>query len=211
MRKLISLFFGAALLFSTSAYSDVMIGIKAGHGELEGRNQSYAASGTSTIASVSKSKDSMFGAIFAEVGLGDTPLSAGVEYVPLEANITLDGNNSSTGAELSDYTTAYLLYMHEAGDANLYAKLGYSRADIGTINASENTTINSQDTSLDGFMVGAGLQTDEMANGIVGRLEVTYTEFDDVTATTTSNGSASVKKTGDGDLLTVTFGLSKSF
>ena len=60
-------------------------------------------------------------------------------------------------------------------------------------------------------MAGIGVQTQELANGMVGRFEVTFTEFDDISATTTSNGSASVKKTADGELLTITFGLSKTF
>ena len=187
-----------------------MVGFKVGNGELEGSNAQYVA-GDTTYTSVTAKKDSMFGAIFAEASLGDTGLSAGVEYVPLDADITLDGNNSSTSANVEDYTTAYLLYMHDAGDANIYAKVGYSQADIGTINASENTTVNSQDTSLEGIMAGIGVQTQELANGMVGRFEVTFTEFDDISATTTSNGSASVKKTGDGELLTITFGLSKTF
>ena len=210
MKKLIVLLFGTALLFSTSAYSDVTVGFKVGNGDLEGTNAAYTAGGTNQ-AELTKSKDSMFGAIFAEATLGDTGLSAGVEYVPLDADITLDGSNSSTSANVEDYTTAYLLYMHDTGDAMVYAKLGYSQADIGTINASENTTINSQDTTLEGPMVGIGVQTDELGNGMVGRFEVTFTEFDDISATTTSNGSASVKKSADGELFTVTFGLSKTF
>jgi len=210
MKKLIATIFGAALFFSTSAYSDVTVGLKVGNGDLEGTSKSYTRGTATNQAAVTSSKDSMFGAIFLEKSFGNN-VSAGVEYVPFDANITLDGSNSSTGAELSDYTTAYLMYMHDTGNANLYVKGGISRADIGTINASENTTINSQSTSLDGVMVGAGLQTDELANGMVGRLEITFTDFDDVSATTTSNGSASVKKTGDGELLTVTFGVSKTF
>ena len=209
MKKLLATIFGTALLFSTSAYSDVTMGVKVGHGDLEGTNQSYTA-GSTTQASISKSKDSMFGALFVEKSFGNN-VSAGVEYVPFDANITLDGSNSSTSAELSDYTTAYLMYMHDTGNANLYGKLGYSRADIGAINASENTTVNSQDDSLDGITVGVGLQTEELQGGLNGRLEITFTDFDNVSATTTSNGSASVKKTGDGELLTVTFGLSKTF
>jgi len=210
MKKLYAFIFGAALLFSTSAQSDVTVGLKVGNGDLEGTNKGYTA-GSTTQASLTKSKDSMFGAIFAEASLGDSGISAGVEYVPLEANITLDGSNSSTSATLDDYTTGYLMYMHEAGNANLYGKLGYSRADIGAINASENTTVNSQDDSLDGITVGVGLQTEELQGGLNGRLEITFTDFDNVSATTTSNGSASVKKTGDGELITITFGLTKTF
>jgi len=210
MKKLIGLIFGTALLFSTSAYSDVTVGVKVGNGDLEGTSDAYTA-GTNNYASVTASKDSMFGAIFAEIGLGDTPVSLGVEYVPLDADITLDNANSSTSANVEDYTTAYLLYMHDAGENNIYAKVGYSRADIGAIKSPSTSTVNSQSSELDGFMVGVGLETDEMPNGLTGRLEVTFTDFDDISATTTSNGSTSVKKTADGELLTITFGLTKTF
>ena len=210
MKKLIVLFFGSALLFATSVHSDVTVGLKVGNGDLEGTNDKYTA-GTNTYESVTASKDSMFGAIFAEIGLGDTPVSLGVEYVPLDANITLDNANSSTSANVEDYTTAYLLYMHDTGEASVYGKLGYSRADIGAIKSPSTSTVNSQSSELDGFMVGVGLETDEMPNGLTGRLEVTFTDFDDISATTTSNGSTAVKKTGDGELITITFGLSKTF
>ena len=210
MKKLIATIFGAALFFSTSAYSDVTVGLKVGNGDLEGTSKSYTRGTATAQAGVSSSKDSMFGAIFVEKSFGNG-VSGGVEYVPLDANITLDGSNSSTGAKLSDFTTAYVMYMRDTGNANLYGKLGYARADIGAINASQNTTVNSQDDTLDGIMVGVGLQTEELQGGLNGRLEVTFTDFDDVSATTTSNGSASVKKTGNGELLTVTFGLSKTF
>ena len=112
MKKLIATIFGAALFFTTSAYSDVTVGMKVGHGDLEGTNASYTA-GSNNYASTTASKDSMFGAIFAEIGLGDSPVSIGVEYVPLDADITLDGKNSSTSANVEDFTTAYLLYMHD--------------------------------------------------------------------------------------------------
>ena len=208
MKKLIGLIFGTTLLLSTSAFSEVTVGLKVGNGDLEGTNASYTA-GTTTYASTSASKNSMYGAIFAEIGLGDSPVSFGVEYVPLDADISLDNKNSSTSANVGDYTTAYLLYMHDAGGNNVYGKLGYSTADIGDIKSK--STVNSQSSSLDGIMIGAGLETGELANGFLGRFEVTYTDFDDIEAVTTSNGSASVKKTADGELITVTFGIAKSF
>tara|TARA_B100000989_G_scaffold44318_1_gene28214 strand:+ start:483 stop:1115 length:633 start_codon:yes stop_codon:yes gene_type:complete len=210
MNRLKIFVFSAALAFTTSAFAGGTIGFKVGNGDLEGTNAGYTA-GSTTQASLTKSKDAMFGAIFAEINLGDTPFSAGLEYVPLDADITLDGSNSSTSANVDDYTTLYLLLSKELDAASVYAKLGYSQADIGTINASENTTVNSQDDTLEGPMIGVGVQTQELANGMVGRFEVTYTEFDSISATTTSNGSASVKKTADGELLTITLGLSKAF
>ena len=208
MKKLIGIIFGTALLFSTSAHSDVTVGLKVGNGDLEGTSKSYT-SGNTPYASETRSKDSMFGAVFAEIGLGDTPVSLGVEYVPLDADVSLDGTNASTSANVEDYITAYLMYMHDTGNANIYAKAGYSQADIGSIKSK--STVNSQSSQLEGIMIGAGLQTDELPSGLLGRLEITYTDFDDITATTTSNGSASVKKTADGELMTITFGISKSF
>ena len=59
-------------------------------------------------------------------------------------------------------------------------------------------------------MLGIGFQQ-ELMNGIFGRLEGTYTELDDVSITTTSNGSSSVKKTGSGDITTITLSVAKSF
>ena len=48
-------------------------------------------------------------------------------------------------------------------------------------------------------------------NGLVGRVEATYTDLIDVSVTTTSNGSTSVKKTGSGEITTFTVSLAKSF
>ena len=55
------------------------------------------------------------------------------------------------------------------------------------------------------------IQSKELDMGIVARAEYTFTEFDDISVTTTSNGSASVKKTASGELTTMTVSLSKSF
>ena len=62
-------------------------------------------------------------------------------------------------------------------------------------------------------MIGIGFETGSLGDALdlVARFEATYTEFDDVSVTTTSNGSTSVKKTADGELITVTFGIAKSF
>ena len=85
-------------------------------------------------------------------------------------------------------------------------------ADIGTVkNSDGQTTINSNSSALEGIMYGVGIQSKELAMGIVARAEYTFTEFDDISVTTTSNGSASVKKTAAGELSTLTVSLSKSF
>jgi hypothetical protein len=211
MNKITSLMVTALFALTTSAFAGGMIGVKVGQGDLDGSAKSYTA-GTTTYAAQAGSKKSEFGAIFAEVNLMESPISVGLEYVPFDADISLDGKSSGVSANVSDYTTIYALAMHELDEVSVYAKIGYSQADIGTVKPNDTaTTIGSNSKELEGMMFGVGLQSKELAMGLVARAEYTYTEFDDVQVTTTSNGSDAVKKTADGELTTLTFSLAKSF
>ena len=211
MKKLTILTFSILFTISTSAFAGGMIGVKYGNGDLEGKAQSYTA-GSTTYAAESGSKDNEFGAIFAEINIKESPISVGLEYVPFDADISLNGDASGVSANVSDYTTLYALAMHELNEVSVYAKLGYSMADIGTVKPNDGqTTINSSSDSLEGMMYGVGVQSKELPFGLVARAEYTFTEFDDISVTTTSNGSAAVKKTADGDLTTLTISLAKSF
>ena len=211
MNKITTLLITAMFTLATSAFAGGMVGVKYGNGDLEGNAKSYV-SGTTTYAAQNGSKDNQFGAIFAEINVKESPVSIGLEYVPFDADITLDGDASGASANVSDYTTIYALAMAELASASLYAKVGYSMADIGTVKPNDGqTTINSNSGELEGLMYGVGIQSKELGNGIVARAEYTYTEFDDISVTTTSNGSASVKKTADGELTTLTLSIAKSF
>ena len=210
MKKLIVLLFGAAFTFATSAFAGGLVGVKFGNGDLTGDADTYTAGSTSYAAS-SGSKDASFGALFAEYEIpnDNVPLSIGVEYVPFDADVSLDGKRSETSANVSDFTTVYLLAAHDAGNATVYGKVGYSQADIGTVKSK--STVVSQSGDLEGTTIAVGVQTDELASGIVVRAEMSHTEFDKVKITTTSNGSASVAKTADGELQTFTISLAKAF
>ena len=210
MKKLMVLITTATFL-ATSAFAGGMVGIKYGTGDLDATAASYVAGGT-TYAAESGSKDAKYAAIFAEANVMDSPISLGLEYVPFDADISLNGKSSSVSANVGDYTTIYALAMKELANVSVYAKIGYSQADIGTIKPSSgNTTINSNSSELEGMMYGIGVQSKELPGGMVARAEYSITDFDDISVTTTSNGSASVKKTADGDLTTLTVSLSKSF
>ena len=208
MKKILITIF-VSLLVGSTAHAGRMIGVNAGIGELEGNKKGYTA-GSNAYAAQSQAEDSEFAAIFAEVEIPAlSGLSFGIEYIPIKATVTVDGNSSDSSLELSEHTTIYALMM--AGDTGAYAKLGYAMADIDSVKANYATTsINSKDSSLEGPMIGIGFQK-ELINEIVGRIEATYTEYDDVSVTTTSNGSASVKKTADADLTTLTISLAKKF
>ena len=209
MKKLTILLITAIFTLATSAFAGGMVGVKYGNGDLTGNAKSYV-SGTTTNAAQNGSKDNQFGAIFAEINVKESPVSIGLEYVPFDADISLDGDASGASANVGDYTTLYALAMKEINEVSLYAKLGYSMADIGTVKANDGqTTINSNSDSLEGIMMGLGIQS-KSVNGIVARAEYTYTEFDEISVTTTSNGSASVTKKADGELTTLTVSIAKS-
>ena len=207
MKKITILILSVLFTLTTSAFAGGMIGVKYGKGDLEGNAKAYGQ-----YNAQSASKDSDFGAIFAEVNIKESPISVGIEYVPLDADISLDGHQANVSANVSDYTTLYALAMHDLTNFSVYAKLGYSKADIGKVKVNDfQTTYVSQSGDLEGMMYGVGIQSKEMPFGLVWRAEYNYTEFDDISVTTTSNGSASVKKTAGADLSTFTLSLAKSF
>jgi len=216
---LIGIIFGTALLFSTSVYSDGVVGLKVGVGDLEATKQAYTA-GSNAYAAETRSKDHEYAAVFAELNIPTVDgLSLGFEIIPFTATITLDNEKEAhTGAEISDYRTLYGQYMFSMANGGVYVKAGYSMGDIGAVSqtgtssvATPITTVNSQSDSLEGPMIGVGFQSSEFGDGFVARAEATYTEFDDVSVTTTSNGSASVKKTASAELTTFSVSLAKTF
>ena len=209
MKKIMTLV-GASMFLASSVLAGGMIGLKIGTGDLEATKDSYTA-GSTTYAAQTKSESEQFGAIFAEVSLPMVEgLSLGLEYIPFTATVTVDGNSSDSHLELSEHTTLYGLYMKDMGDVNAFFKAGYAMADIGNVKANyATTTVNSNDSSLEGPMIGVGIQKD--LDALVGRLEITYTDYDDVSVTTTSNGSASVKKSAEANLTTISFSVAKSF
>ena len=207
MKKILSVIF-SSLFLVTSAYAGGMIGIKAGTGDLEGkRTSSHDASGGLTEAS----RDSDYGAIFIEASINDGPVSFGLEVVPMEGIIDADpGTSTDVQATVSDLTTLYALVSKEVDIGAVYAKLGYSRADVTVKSNYIDTTITNAPDSLEGPVVGIGLQIDVPTPIIdIIRLEGTYTQFEDVEITSTSGTTHT--RTGELDLTTYSISLARSF
>ena len=197
------------MIFSiTSAFSAGVVGIKVGTGSLE--STAVVPNDTNTT----KDADSEYGAVFAEIGLGSTPISVGVEYIPFTATLGVDGSKTDSHLELSDHTTLYLLAAKEfTNGASVYGKLGYASADISNVKANYTaTTASSPSGNLEGPVYGLGLQTAEFSPlGMIARLEATYTEYDDVQVTTTENGITDTKKATDTNLTTFSISIAKKF
>ena len=216
MKKIISILF-VSIFTATSAFSAGMVGIKLGYGELEATKDAITNTPAAlTEAAETKDIDHEYGAIFAEVNLGDSPVSLGLEYIPISGTLSVSNkDHTDASLEISDHTTLYALAAKEMSNgAAVYGKIGYSMADIGNVKQSNGTTtINSFDSNLDGPMVGVGVQSAEFSNlALVARLEATYTEYDDVSVKTTdTDGLVETKTASDINLTTFTVSLGKKF
>ena len=213
MKKIVTILF-ASIIFTTSAFAGGLIGLKFGEGELEGTKLATVNGVGGNDLQTSGSADNEFGAIFAEINLNETPVNLGLELVPLTGTISVVNDDSDASVEVSNLTTAYLLAAKELGNgASVYAKLGYSHADIENAKQSNGTTtINSFSDSLEGPMVGIGFQSPENSVGLVVRGEFTMSEFDDVSVKTTdADGLEETKKANDIEFTTLTISVAKTF
>ena len=214
MKKIITILSASFLLAFSALAETGMIGIKYGTGELDGTQNSYddKRSGAGTIAARSASEDHEYGAIFAELNVPAVDgLSVGLEVIPFTAILTIDSSTTDSSLELSDYTTLYGLYSYDFGGAAPYIKVGYSKGDISNVKAAfAGTSVTSASNSLEGMMVGVGVQK-ELVSTVTGRLEATYTDFDSVSVTTENAAGNSVTKTGDAELTTFSVSIAKSF
>ena len=214
MKKIISILF-ASIIFTTSAFAEGLVGLKAGNGSLEGtRTEIVNTPATLNEAADTQDVDHLYGAIFAEVNLNDTPVNVGLEFVPLTGTISVSTDNTDASVEVGNLATAYLLAAKEiANGGSVYAKLGYSQADLDNAKQSTGTTtVNSFSDLLEGSMVGIGFQSPANSVGLVFRAEATYTEFDDVTVNTTdTDGLVETKKGTDITFETITVSVAKTF
>jgi hypothetical protein len=173
----------AFIIFTTSAFSAGKVGFKVGFGELDADKKSYTA-GSTTYAAQSVQEQSGIAAIFAEVDISPVPgLSLGVEYIPLEAEISLERKEGDTSTTVDNAGTIYAMLKAPFG---VFLKVGYFQADIGKVRNPNTTTLTNQSDKLEGPMLGIGYETPELSNGITLRAEATRVDLDEVTITTTS-------------------------
>lgn len=208
MKKLIAIFF-TSLFFMSTAYAGGMVGIKVGFGELHGERTSSGESGAT-----SGSVDSEYGAIFAEANLADTPVSLGIELVPMEGVIDTknDANSADTEVTVSNLITAYVLAEKETDFGSIYGKLGYATVDLEA-KSGYGLALSNASKEADGPMVGIGAQF-EVPTPIINtvRLEATHTMFGEVKLSTTDgDGGGTADRTGEADLTTFSISLARSF
>ena len=197
MKKMILALFAAfSLVFSGGAMAETNFGVSAQIVSLE-------ASGTETEGGETNSKDVQHtfpvGSIFAE-RTGER-FTVGLDWIPFDADVSskthkrTDTETSVTGTATATTTSRtqtaqaaiqnHLTLYGEMtiGDTPYYAKAGYIHV---TVDAQESLGTGSKYGSADinGILIGAGLRTGNL------KYEVTYTDYDDVSLT------SSVARTG---------------
>ena len=159
-----------------------------------------ALGGGGAALSSSGNADFMVASIFAEkdISLGAINMSIGLDVIPFTTEVEKLGGSDGFDAtvEVGNLITAYIQPTFDLGDMSVFAKVGYSQADLDITNISRQaTTAGSASTdgntgkTLEGMMYGAGIQKAVQHMGGDGfvRLEATVTDFDEISHTN-SNG-----------------------
>jgi opacity protein-like surface antigen len=95
-------------------------------------------------------------------------------------------------------------------DSAVYAKLGYVHGDVNLTSASSKIVINSFSKDLEGWTYGIGSKT-MLTNNLYLTVEGTYTEFDNLTATTTDSEANTNTNSAKPKVAQATIGLGYKF
>ena len=183
------------------------VGIKLSYGNFDASGtetpDSVGSDAGGTPVSRSGDADFPFASAFVErdFALTNFNIALGLDYIPLEAEVETIGGGTGFDAkvEVKDQFTLYVQPSKKLDNGiSVFAKLGYSQADLQISQTSRQATTNAglggdasaTDTGasrdLEGPMIGLGVEK-EFANKAFVRFEVSYTDYDEISYTN-SNG-----------------------
>ena len=181
---------------SASALEGLAVGVSLNTAGFMGTGkETMTGSGAATTQKDVTEEDGAFGedvaSVFVEYAASDM-VSLGVEVfaddVTTPENLNAqEQTNNTVKATFKDHTT---LYANVNMPFNTYLKLGYHMVDIQT-QESLGTGSKYNDVDTTGYSLGLGYQA-KSDNGMFVRLEVSVSEYDDVTATSTVDSSKEV-------------------
>ena len=225
MKKLTIAFISVIFLAFSAQADSVGVRISTANMDASGShttNSTTAGSLDSGGAAVNSSgnADFMVASLFAEkdIELGGMSMSIGVDVIPFTTEVEKLGGSDGFDAtvEVGNLITAYIQPTFDLGDVSVFAKVGYSQADLDITNISRQaTTAGTASTDantgkdLEGMMFGAGVQKAVQHMGGDGfvRLEATVTDFDEITHT---NSNGKVVK-ADAELTMISLSIGKTF
>ena len=225
MKKL-TIAFISVIFLAVSAQAD-SVGVRISQANMDASgshttNSTTAGSlgGGGAAVNASGNSDFMVASLFAEkdIELGGMNMSIGLDVIPFTTEVDKLGGGDGFDAtiEVGNLITAYIQPTFDLGDMSVFAKVGYSQADLDITNISRQaTTAGSASTdgntgkSLEGMMFGAGIQkaVEHMGGDGFVRLEATVTDFDQITHT---NSNGKVVK-ADAEMTMISLSIGKTF
>ena len=215
MKKIIiSSISGAMMLvWSAVAYADVQFGfgLMVGQVETDGTETEGTAADTSTRTK--SFEEAFYGAdLFIEV-VGDNGATLGLSYVPVDFEIgsgsrtdtavaTAAGgaeNDTGTRTASADVTDLMTLYTNiPMGSSGWYALLGGHLATVTTSETLPNSSYGNED--IYGYQVGLGMRSGNR------KIELSYSDFEDINIDATGGGTNSVSADADSLQLRISYG-----
>ena len=222
MKKLTIAFISVIFLAVSAQADSVGVRISTANMDASGSHTTNSASGGSGGAAVNAAgnADFMVASLFAEkdIELGGMSMSIGLDVIPFTTEVEKLGGSDGFDAtvEVGNLITAYIQPTFDLGEMSVFAKVGYSQADLDITNTSRQaTTAGTAGTDgntgkdLEGMMFGAGIQKAVQHMGGDGfvRLEATVTDFDEITHT---NSNGKVVK-ADAEMTLISLSIGKTF
>jgi len=215
MKKIISSIAGSILLFWTSfAQAEGVqfgVGLLAGQLSADGTETEGTAADTSTRTK--SFEEAFYGAdLFIEV-VGDNGATLGLSYVPVDFEIgsgsrtdtavaTAKGgaeNDTGTRTASADVTDLMTLYTNiPMGSSGWYALLGGHLATVTTSETLPNSSYGNED--IYGYQVGLGMRSGNR------KIELSYSDFEDINIDATGGGTNSVSADADSLQLRLSYG-----
>ena len=225
MKKLTIAFFSVIFLAASAQADSIGVRISSANMDATGSHTtnsttSGALGGGGAAVKSSGNADFMVASLFAEkdFDMGAMTMSLGLDVIPFTTEVEKLGGGDGFDAtvEVGYLITAYIQPTFNLGEMSVFAKVGYSQADLDITNiARQATTAGSASTDantgkdLEGMMFGAGIQKAVEHLGGEGfvRLEATVTDFDEITHT---NSNGKVVK-ADAELSMISLSIGKTF
>ena len=210
MKNFIRIIAGSVLLFWSTAQAEIQfgVGVLAGQVETSGTETEGTAADTSDRSKTIK--ESLVGAdLFIEY-ISDGGYTLGVNYVPMDVelgngsrtDVSGDGSENDAGtrkaaADITDLITVYANVP--VGSNGWYGLLGYHTTTVTTTETLNESSYGN--TDIDGYQIGIG----KRAGGV--KMELAYSDFDDISLTATGGGTNTIAADADA----MTFRLSYGF
>ena len=219
--KIFAIIAAGFLTIATFASAENVIGVTGTLAKVEASGSETEGTETDTSdRSKSVSNSVGYGSIFIE-NIRDNGLAIGLEYVPFSADVSdkvhsrTDTSQAGSGegrsgttvntaaAEIENYRT---VYVEVPMKSSAYFRLGFSQVDVNTKEAVITNGGTYGDATLDGYNLGLGVKG-ETSNGLRVKLNLQYTDFEDLSLSSSSNNSINA----DLDVTSLNLSLGKAF